>query len=639
MKLFQRKQRASRTVRRCHLNVESLEARQLLAGDVLASVTGSTLSITGDATANEIVISESSGTLQVTGLNGTNVTTDGNFNRVRTISIDLHEGDDSIEVRDATLSRNLLVGGGAGSKSIVIDNVTVRELLIENNAAAHSVSVNDARVLRNLTLVTGAGDSVFSVSDTDVTGKIALRREVDGGPIGTSQVDIVQSELKDLRITDPNSDTTVQVTDSTLLGQIIVTDGTGTFELDIDGSTVKRGANIYDEVGNFWMNADATDFDGSVWIRLEGAGTHSFALQNSHISGNFSMNSKQGISSVYLEGDASVSRTLSLNEEGGASSTLVMADTSYVGTKLRHTIVGGGDNETLLRDNAVVDGKVQASNYEGHSNLRIIENAEVDGVIGSGYVQSKNVEFANRDGAAILADVYVPNSDGPHPTVVLVHGGYWRFGSKAAMAAEAKDLAQRGYVAIAINYRLAPADKFPAQIHDVKSAIMWARENAATYDIDTDNIGLFGYSAGAHLALLAGLTDPSAGLEGPDAGPFSSEVKAIVAGAPGTDFRDVPLNDPRFEFLFGGTRAELPDTYAAASPTNWISSDDPATFIFVGENDTVIDQSNLADFQQGLEDAGVENDSYVSPGQSHLRAAGDRTARLYSLRFLDGQLK
>jgi acetyl esterase/lipase len=475
--------------------------------------------------------------------------------------------------------------------------------------------------------------------NTSVAGKVSLQREVEGAALGTGQVTVTQSEIKDLRVTDKFSDTTVEVIDATLNGRIVVVDGAGAFNLVIDNSTAARGANVFDATGDLSVSLDNSDFNGSAWLRADGAGAHSFSLQNSHVSGNVSFNSVDGVSSVYLSGNSRVTRSLSLHEDGGSSSAMIIANTSYIGTRMRHTIVGGGDNETVIRDDAIVDGLVQVSNYEGHSDVRIIERAEINRFSGSGYTTERNVEFANRDDEPLLADVYVPKSAGPHPAVIMVHGGYWRLGSKSNMADEAKELAQRGYVAISVDYRLAPDDKFPAQIHDVKSAIMWTRANAATYDIDASNIGIYGYSAGAHLALLAGLTDPSAGLEGPDAGSFGSDIKAIVAGGPATDFRDIGPNDPRFVYLFGGTRGQLPNVYDDASPAHWVSSNDPATFLFVGENDFVINRANLDQFHADLDAAGIENDFYEAPGKAHLPAANDKTSRLYSIRFLDGQLK
>ena len=70
---------------------------------------------------------------------------------------------------------------------------------------------------------------------------------------------------------------------------------------------------------------------------------------------------------------------------------------------------------------------------------------------------------------------------------------------------------------------------FPAQIHDAKAAIRWVRANAKKYHVDPNRIGVTGGSAGGHLSLLVGLTDPASNLEGDSGNPEqSSRVQAVV---------------------------------------------------------------------------------------------------------------
>jgi len=67
-------------------------------------------------------------------------------------------------------------------------------------------------------------------------------------------------------------------------------------------------------------------------------------------------------------------------------------------------------------------------------------------------------------------------------------------------------LAERGYVAVTVSYRLAPKFPFPAAVHDVKTAVRWLRAHAETYQVDPDRIGVTGGSAGGHLAQFLGVT-------------------------------------------------------------------------------------------------------------------------------------
>src|SRR3546814_16292673 len=90
------------------------------------------------------------------------------------------------------------------------------------------------------------------------------------------------------------------------------------------------------------------------------------------------------------------------------------------------------------------------------------------------------------------------------PAVLVLYGGGWEHGDRKQLSSIAKDLARRGYVAVASTYRLAPEYIFPAQLRDVQLAVRWMRAQSADYHIDGTRIGVWGYSAGAHLAALLG---------------------------------------------------------------------------------------------------------------------------------------
>src|SRR5207302_1958823 len=95
-------------------------------------------------------------------------------------------------------------------------------------------------------------------------------------------------------------------------------------------------------------------------------------------------------------------------------------------------------------------------------------------------------------------DLAMPrDGDGPFPAVVCIHGSeWWQTGSRKDLARTIEGLAGHGYVAVSIDYRLAPAAKFPAAIEDCKAAVRWLRANAARYRIDADHVGAVGFSAG-----------------------------------------------------------------------------------------------------------------------------------------------
>lgn len=123
---------------------------------------------------------------------------------------------------------------------------------------------------------------------------------------------------------------------------------------------------------------------------------------------------------------------------------------------------------------------------------------------------------------ALYADVYIPDgnsADGGSaawPAVLVVHGGGWERRSREDMTRISRRLADRGFVAVNIDYRFAPEYRFPAQLHDVQIAHRWMRDEASRLRIDPDRIAGLGFSSGAHLVALAGLvagTDSSLNAE------------------------------------------------------------------------------------------------------------------------------
>lgn len=104
------------------------------------------------------------------------------------------------------------------------------------------------------------------------------------------------------------------------------------------------------------------------------------------------------------------------------------------------------------------------------------------------------------DRAHHVLDVYRPKDvTGKMPVIVSVHGGGWVYGDKELYQWYCMNLAQRGFAVVNFTYRLAPKYKYPAGIEDTNAVFEWLINNAAEYDLDTDNIFAVGDSAGAHM--------------------------------------------------------------------------------------------------------------------------------------------
>ena len=235
---------------------------------------------------------------------------------------------------------------------------------------------------------------------------------------------------------------------------------------------------------------------------------------------------------------------------------------------------------------------------------------------------------------ALLADVYVPEGEGPFPAVLVIHGGGWESGDRAQVKGLAERIARRGYVVVNTTYRLAPGAIFPAQLQDVQQAVLWMRAQAATYQIDPTRIGAFGYSAGAHLAALLG----GIGEAGPLGQPGAA-IKAVVAGGTPTDLSKWPAGKLVPQFI-GGNRSQKPAEYRAASPVSYVNAGDPPVFLYHGGADALVPIDHAEDYQKLLAAADVPNELFVLRGRGHILAfLTDGPAVDAALTFLDRHLR
>lgn len=249
---------------------------------------------------------------------------------------------------------------------------------------------------------------------------------------------------------------------------------------------------------------------------------------------------------------------------------------------------------------------------------------------------------------AMLADIYVPKGNGPFPTVLMVHGGAWFSGNKAHVSLHARSAVESGFAVVAINYRLAPQHKFPAQLEDCRLALRWISENADKYRFDTTRLAAYGYSAGAHLVCLLGVTQNAESLTVVDAPTGSTELqgdpagvprlRAVVAGGAPCEFSWIPRDSTRLAFWLGGSPAGVPERYAAASPTSFVDREDPPTFFFHGKTDRIVPLSSAETMCELLGKCDVPAKLHVVPGASHMDAFLNPAARNLAIQFLNEQL-
>lgn len=207
----------------------------------------------------------------------------------------------------------------------------------------------------------------------------------------------------------------------------------------------------------------------------------------------------------------------------------------------------------------------------------------------------RDVPFHDPPERTLRLDLFEPAESGPRPTVLFVHGGGFVERNDDDLKRHAREFAERGYVTATCQYRIADEATFPAALVDVKAAIEWLRSEGEGYGVDPRRIAAVGWSAGANLAALAGVTAGEPGFE-PDRFPgTSSELQAVVGYAGVYDFEAWDEDpEPHVAYL-GGTRSERPAAYDLASPVGQATFRTPPTLLVHGTDDETVpvEQSDL----------------------------------------------
>ncbi len=233
----------------------------------------------------------------------------------------------------------------------------------------------------------------------------------------------------------------------------------------------------------------------------------------------------------------------------------------------------------------------------------------------------KDIVYGSGGGEKLKLDLASPKGlTSAAPAIVWIHGGGWQFGSKNEFQSLIRQSALAGYVAVSVDYRLAPKHMFPAQIEDCKCAVRWLRAHAEKLHVDPERIGAVGSSAGAHLVMLLGTTGPDDGLEGTGGwADSSSSVRAVVSFAGPTDLRTEfpPASRKLVEAFLGGTPSDKAEVARAASPITYVSSGDAPMLLFHGTNDPLVPYPQAYQMAEALTGAKVSGRVELMLGEGH----------------------
>ena len=238
----------------------------------------------------------------------------------------------------------------------------------------------------------------------------------------------------------------------------------------------------------------------------------------------------------------------------------------------------------------------------------------------------RDVNYVSNGHQRQKLDLYLPRSETKLPLIIWVHGGAWLEGSKENPVP--LSYLSEGYAVASINYRLSRHALFPSQIEDCKSAVRWLRANANRYNIDPNRFGVWGESAGGHLAALLGTTgDVNDFDKGENLG-VSSRVQAVVDCFGPTDFLQMDMHrlpngqvhnssDSPESKLVGGPIQENKKKAAKANPITYVTKDDAPFLIIHGDRDPLVPHHQSELLEAALKKADVPVKFYTVEGAGH----------------------
>lgn len=204
-----------------------------------------------------------------------------------------------------------------------------------------------------------------------------------------------------------------------------------------------------------------------------------------------------------------------------------------------------------------------------------------------------DVVYATKDGVDLHLQMLIPNSSqqGKKPCVLYVQGSAWMKQNVYFNLPQLAEFAKRGYVVAIVEYRHTGIAPFPAQMQDAKTAIRYIRKNADKYNVDANNLFIWGDSSGGHTALMVGLTQGQNDLDDNMYGDVSADVNAVIAYYPPTEiyvmhnypsqFPHETPDSPEGLLIGGKTVSENQELAEKASPLHYVKKEQKLVPIFI----------------------------------------------------------
>ena len=271
----------------------------------------------------------------------------------------------------------------------------------------------------------------------------------------------------------------------------------------------------------------------------------------------------------------------------------------------------------------------------------VAPGASATGEIAPGRIV-KDAVYRMADGRPLHLDLYIHSAarERPGPVLIHFHGGGWARGARPESWTGFRPYIAAGFSVVTVEYRLAGAARAPAAVEDARCALHWISANAERYGFDPARIVVSGTSAGAHLALMAGLLPDENAID-PAECRGAERAAAIVDFYGPTDLTATkgPSGAPHATVAnWIGERDGADAMARRMSPIAWLRREIPPIFIGHGDADSVVPVGQSIDLKRRLDELAVPADLFIVPGGGHGKFDADsqRMMTERALAFLCG---
>lgn len=260
-------------------------------------------------------------------------------------------------------------------------------------------------------------------------------------------------------------------------------------------------------------------------------------------------------------------------------------------------------------------------------------------------IVESGIDYTSIPHGKLAMDIVRPKAPGAYPGVILIHGGGFNAGKRADYLPMAIRLAQNGYVAATVDYRLTPMFQFPLPLDDVKAAVRFLRANAAKYQVDKQHMAAIGASAGGTWAQFLAVTRNMPRFEGMGAHrEESSSVDCAISYYGRSDMRRAYEGSRNAAAalppLFGGDRMNAIEAHYRGSPLNWVTPDSAPILAIHGTRDGNVPFEQSVWLVERMRGMGVEAELETIAEAGHgFKGADDERAFARTLDFLNRQTK